>query len=422
MVDKTSRFFYNINFIFTFFFAVLLCTPLVFWNGAMLFYGIVILGWLFSAISIVFIAGKIKIFKIQLMIVFWIVYILFYKLFGQSSAIFFNYVSRIVFWFAFFIYCFYYFYFPRIYKNRLCQISIIVLLANIIQNFVVLLFYPNASRGITQGSAYYDFYRDLNIGSTSFVFAALLLFIVFLGLFVNAKKIFIKILFFIILLLLIYFQFQCARVISIILMFLSVAIYYIYNKKLNFKIIIACIVILLSVFIIIYIIPILFYFSEIIKNQYLSIRLRDLAFAIKGEDITGSTISGRISFYLVSIKTFFNNPVFGVGEHWTTNYIAQVGQHSEMFDALARYGIFGGIVWISFYTWYYINIVKNNLNNIYNATIFVGFIIFVIYSFLNNVVSHQAQTVVLFFIIPFLPTIETIFNTKKSEKRIEISI
>jgi len=399
----TNKFYNDLNFIFTLIFVILLCTPIVFWNGAMIPYGITIFGWILSATVIILKTEKIRIFKIQLLVVIWIIFVLFYRLLGISSAIFFNYASIIVFWLSFFIYCFYHFYFPKIYKIRLCQFSIVILLANIVQNFVILILYPNASRGTTQGGANYNYYRSLNIGSTSFVFAALLLFIIFLGLFINEKKKLVKTSYFFILILLIYFQFQCARLIAILLMFISIILFFLHGKKNKLKILGIILAIPTIILFSIYSKSILLYFSQNIKNQYLATRFYDLASIFEGNNLNDSTAIRRLYLYKISLKTFLNNPFFGVGEHWNESYITRIGQHSEIFDTLARYGIFGGVVWVSFYYWYFIKIVKKD---IHISVASITFIIFVIYSFFNNIVSHQAQTAVFFFIIPFLYTLE----------------
>jgi len=123
----------------------------------------------------------------------------------------------------------------------------------------------------------------------------------------------------------------------------SINVHISYN---SFKIIGFFIVILLSILFLINGTSILLYLSDIIKNTYISTRLNDLALFIEGKGINDSTVIGRLYFYKASIKTFLNNPFFGVGEHWSENYITGVGQHSEILDAFARYGIFGGGLWI----------------------------------------------------------------------------
>ena len=53
---------------------------------------------------------------------------------------------------------------------------------------------------------------------------------------------------------------------------------------------------------------------------------------------------------LVSIQTFFENPLFGIGfykenvEFATDFLITSVGHHSHLFDGLARFGIIWFIV------------------------------------------------------------------------------
>ena len=114
----------------------------------------------------------------------------------------------------------------------------------------------------------------------------------------------------------------------------------------------AIIILLISgFFLLLFLDPILHLIVDIIDNQRVGTRL--LVFA--DEDIdsaNANSINSRMDLWLVSLHTWIDNPVnfvLGIGEHSRHDYImgtaeSGVGNHSEFFDILAKYGILGGVI------------------------------------------------------------------------------
>jgi hypothetical protein len=93
---------------------------------------------------------------------------------------------------------------------------------------------------------------------------------------------------------------------------------------------------------------------EWIRNSFASDRLvQRLIYIIDSENSdsqASGTVNARERLWLLSIQTWLDNPinfVFGIGDHranWAAGQTAVetgVGQHSDLFDSLARYGLIG---------------------------------------------------------------------------------
>ncbi|MCK9627019.1 MAG: O-antigen ligase family protein [Bacteroidales bacterium] len=131
---------------------------------------------------------------------------------------------------------------------------------------------------------------------------------------------------------------------------------------------------------------------------------------------TGS-LGARIELSLISLQTWlggFSNFFFGIGEHAINDASMQgltnagVGQHSQFFDHLARYGLLGGLILYK--------AVKNTLRfvlkrahntKMYNR-IFVVLLAFILYSFLNNSLIGN----ILFVVFLVFPLIVDILESK----------
>jgi O-antigen ligase len=378
-------------------------TPIFYWKGAEFQYLVFITLFLVTGLYIT--KFKIPIDKLSIMVVLWIIYVLTYRLIGYSTASFFVYAQIIFFWLAYLIFVYSDKYIDNTARKKIGAIGSVILLGNVIQNSIIMLIYPNASRQITKASIYYDKFRELNIGSTSFVFAACLLMFVFLGLTFKAKSKTRKSLYFLITIFLVYFQFQAARATSILLMILGVFLYLFlyYTKRINLigkaTIIVFSIPILLTIY---FAIPdILVNLSEISSSTYLSNRLLGLANYINGTDDMGF-VQGRFDVYLVSLKAFIHNPIFGIGEHDQFTQQISVGYHSEFLDIMGTYGIFGILFWVLFFWFYYKKIILRTKNKNDKIVLIVTAILFCTYALLNSVVAHDAIPVMIFLIIPFL--------------------
>lgn len=114
---------------------------------------------------------------------------------------------------------------------------------------------------------------------------------------------------------------------------------------------------------------------------------------------TGNNIDNyvdeRLSTITLSLRTFFQNPLFGVGYRYgniySYGYNYGVGQHSEFADLLAQFGIFGMLTLLAIYL---IFIGKCNTRK-FNLGIIVTIFILCIF---NPFMSFQGCYIVLFFV------------------------
>lgn len=96
---------------------------------------------------------------------------------------------------------------------------------------------------------------------------------------------------------------------------------------------------------------------EIIANLFSSERLvQRLILLIDSDEASTGTVEARENLWLMSINTWlddFFNFLFGIGDHranWDAGQTADetgIGQHSDFFDSLARYGLIGLFLLVS---------------------------------------------------------------------------
>lgn len=119
------------------------------------------------------------------------------------------------------------------------------------------------------------------------------------------------------------------------------------------------------------------------------------------------TIS-RLDIYMTSINSFLNNIIFGVGN---VDEIGLVGNHATFLDELARYGIFGGGLYITTRLYMLFGVKKmipQNSRNMYSVLIFV----FMLMGFFNTM-KRSDFILLLVLIIPY-------FYERYGESKIEV--
>ena len=139
---------------------------------------------------------------------------------------------------------------------------------------------------------------------------------------------------------------------------------------------------------------------NITKEGALHDRLTELSLYFSANQIdSGSDINLRIIKYTTSIKTFFQNPLLGVGaKAYRADGLA--GGHSQFLDAYAYYGIFIGSIFI--YSYY--GIYKAYWRRLSKQYRRLFSIIFGAY-FVNNILNLCYAPEMLFciyFIVPFV--------------------
>lgn len=94
------------------------------------------------------------------------------------------------------------------------------------------------------------------------------------------------------------------------------------------------------------------YLAGRISNTTISAKLETLiAYGING--IAAGGLESRMDLYIMSLRTFCNNPQ-GVGpEYKFSLYTQGIGYHSQILDDMARYGVLAIVFYVLFFSKYY---------------------------------------------------------------------
>lgn len=247
-------------------------------------------------------------------------------------------------------------------------------------------------------------YTGLNLGGSMFVnmivFYATLMFLAF----INATQNIEKVLFLIYFSISAYFIIFCSlKASAILLLLVAILLQYISNKgKKNFWIIF-----FLSVFLI----GILYAFRDnlinllidIIDSERVTSRLEVFA---TGANVTdNSSFAGRENLFILSLQSWLRDPetfVFGIGDHnwedFSSTIASGVGNHSDLVDVLARYGIVGGIILYSSLAIYY-NYLKENFGAFFKVEIF-SFFILILFMGLSKKFITGEPAIAIFLLFP----------------------
>ena len=126
-------------------------------------------------------------------------------------------------------------------------------------------------------------------------------------------------------------------------------------------------------------------------------RLDDISNAMTGGNMDDeSSMGARFNRSILSLKTFFAYPLFGVN-HLTANRdifdAVLIGNHAEWVDSMAEFGIF------AFFLFFFL--IKSAKRVTQNRGLTVVFILYVIIGLLNPVL-YCVQNTICFFIIPMI--------------------
>ena len=140
------------------------------------------------------------------------------------------------------------------------------------------------------------------------------------------------------------------------------------------------------------------------NNSTVSTRLYEIEILLRRGDVAGTDLMGRVDRVGTSINTFKKNIAFGVpfSAYNTTSTGLIVGGHSEWPDDLARYGIFGCVL--------FIYLIYNGIKKIINwdngklidlKTAFI--LVIAAYGFANPIIRSQ-ELELLYLIVLFVDT------------------
>lgn len=291
-------------------------------------------------------------------------------------------------------------------RKKIIVISFIGLQTYVaIDNIVLLANKPYLSKYLTGGVSYVvSDYQHSNLGSVTNVFTSVCVVFISLLIYKNFVKKIYRIALICSIIINSLFVFYARSTLCVLVLFWGI-IFFIGKERIKNQLLFVFII-LLSLIAIIVLLSII---REYIANSDMAYeyknRFLNIIDLISGNDDINSLgfINGRSEDYLLSIKTFLKNPLFGVGMIYSSDIIF-VGMHSEIFDFMARYGLIGGILFVSLLK-YYFHLQNNTKQSEYKTII----VIIVLYSLFNPCISKE--TGIIFFII--LPCLTDFYKQER---------
>lgn len=132
-------------------------------------------------------------------------------------------------------------------------------------------------------------------------------------------------------------------------------------------------------------------------------RIYEIGTIIKGESYTRHT-NDRLSRPLMSFEKFVESPIVGVGYKYGYSFALMsengLGNHSELIDTLAKYGLIGFSLWIMLI----ITFIKSVQNNLKQTKMSIWWIIMLSMMFFNPFIS-MPSLVAVFLILPLISKI-----------------
>lgn len=259
-----------------------------------------------------------------------------------------------------------------------------------------------------------DIVKNFNLGDTSFtvasmVFAGVLTILTLLG-----KKI-MRVLFFIGLIIVVYYNLVCAGRASVVLLLaiMEICLLLVYINN-GFYIKRALSIIIPSV-IILFLLggPLFHFFGDVIGNDRLAVRMHALGVFFEGGDTANEETLGRGELSFLSIHTWLRNPItflFGIGDHrYEAGFIEQVysigiGGHSSFFDTLARYGLIGFSIWFGLFVNVFKYMKHIAKDRVVGDLLYVACVVAFARSFMGGV-FHAPFAVMTFLLLPFSVTL-----------------
>ncbi len=201
-------------------------------------------------------------------------------------------------------------------------------------------------------------------------------------------------------------NYSTALLLMILSIFMSLIFTKIQSKRLFSNILLLLILFLLFFIIII---PVLNYSIEFLGDTLNSSRLKEIQLFITS-DYLGDSIYARFEAYIKSLEAFINSPILGViftnlkyGESSVTGF----GQHSQILDVFALFGIFIGVLQLFLFFKPLTTIYNNTTEKTFIFTILIVFLLMILF---NNLTPSIGFAV--FFIFPALH--DSVFSIKNS--------
>lgn len=392
----------TINLFFTCMIVIWMVTPYLFRNISPILLISVFVGWLISFLPSMRLSRGYGLLAPAI----WFLYTLLYRFLGLSSASWGNYIVQFFFWLNFFIGYACYKNYDKENKKFLIRFIWIVSILNIVDNIGLLVRYPDASTSLYQ--TWGTQYLSMNVGDTSFSYFTVFFFCfncAYLFLYKRHKS--LACFGVIVSLIYIYLSARTTTylMLGMIIMCWAVTKFSNMTSRNNrrmmflFSVLISLAVVFLVYPFIVEILVTLDTDSNVIKRL---VEISNIVYGTNYSTVDSGTV--RLTNTFLSLKTWLasvENFIFGIGFDGKSATTATVqaygiGQHSETFDTFARYGIIGGILYLTalvsaircslhrirnkdFYKWIYISLVIYSVMNSFMNSSLLGLFLFVVY-------------------------------------------
>ena len=341
-----------------------------------------------------------------LLVVLWAAYEFLLRLVGYSSAELGNYLMLWLYYCCILVMVM----LDRATDRQKAQIGIIcffVILINIVDNLYLGIMYPGAQTLVNL--SWGEQFLTTNVGGTSFYATAMFYCASCFLILLNSKRTLFRILASVAIIISICFLLfisprATAVILSVVMIFLILLLWISKHSP-----VIGFILILGSFLMLFFLIPILEFLVAHIIDPRLSERFASIVGLLRGQDNGGNdSLTTRLMYSLLSLKSWtadFWSFVVGVGNKMDVNVeTTGIGQHSQIIDSIAKYGIIGQLFMVPMY-WKTFLIVKGHFYNrsyYYEAIIIV--LMFFLYSLMNNSFKPEIGAV-LFIFFPLIPSL-----------------
>jgi hypothetical protein len=147
-----------------------------------------------------------------------------------------------------------------------------------------------------------------------------------------------------------------------------------------------------------------------VKSEVLSVKARALASVLPGAQAGGSIAPDRLRLYRVSINTFLDHPIVGVGAYYSIAGLdvgleRGIGAHSDLFDNLARYGLIGAGLYLPVLFLLAFRAASERKGTAYGRTAKAMWVLFFLMCCSNPVSGQSEIGMSVFLLWPALPKV-----------------
>lgn len=352
--------------------------------------------------------------KQQFFMLAYFIFILIYRVIGVSTAAWGNYYMLfITFWYIFPLQ-YYMEHMPLQEKKFIINYTFIVILANGVYNLLLNFWH----RGISAEINFTTKFNKYNVWGTDYIQNVVLLVGVwFICCFICYKK--RKVLsyasWYLIFVCMCIYMLVTARTTSILLFALMfVFLYFLFMKNKKIRLLEMCLLTFIAILTLFFMKDVMLLMARLTSfNAHVSDAFMALAHAGADNFTDESSLSIRFNLYLMSINTFMNswkNVLLGVGYHSMENTLEYgIGNHSQIVDDIARYGLGGGLLMVTFCISYIGYLRKKIVYKMEDKravyALYGAYALLLVMSILNNAYKPMTGLVML-FIYPLLINIK----------------